>query len=99
MSPKGTDLVLTSDIPHGERDVLVFNGLDVESCAQTKVSAQKGNTRSERHTNCWDGGDDFAQLQLVQDCRLTRCVETNLFQYEIWRASRPEEKKGYHEDA
>lgn len=29
--PQRTDLVLTTDIPHGELDVLVLNGLDVEA--------------------------------------------------------------------
>lgn len=31
MPPKGPDLVLTSDIPHGERDVFVLDRLDVEA--------------------------------------------------------------------
>lgn len=31
MSPQRSDLVLSSDIPHGELDVLVLNGLDVET--------------------------------------------------------------------
>lgn len=31
MPPEGTDLVLTSNIPHSERDVLVFNGLNIET--------------------------------------------------------------------
>lgn len=31
VSPQGTDLVLTTDIPHGELDVLVLNSLDVEA--------------------------------------------------------------------
>lgn len=29
--PEGTDLVLSSDVPNGERDVLVLDSLDVES--------------------------------------------------------------------
>lgn len=29
--PEGADLVLSSDVPNGERDVLVFDGLDVEA--------------------------------------------------------------------
>jgi hypothetical protein len=29
--PQGTDLVLTTDIPHGELDVLILDGLDVEA--------------------------------------------------------------------
>jgi hypothetical protein len=32
MPPQRTDLVLTADIPHGELDVLVLDGLDVETC-------------------------------------------------------------------
>jgi hypothetical protein len=32
MPPERTNLVLTTNIPHGERDVLVLNRLDVESC-------------------------------------------------------------------
>lgn len=31
VSPEGTDLVLTTDIPDGELDVLVLDGLDVEA--------------------------------------------------------------------
>jgi hypothetical protein len=30
--PEGTDLVLSSDVPDGERDVLVLDSLDVEAC-------------------------------------------------------------------
>ena len=31
MTPQRSDLVLTSDIPHGERDVLVLDSLHVET--------------------------------------------------------------------
>ena len=31
MSPERTDLVLTTDIPHGKLNVLVFDSLDVET--------------------------------------------------------------------
>ena len=31
MPPERTDLVLATDVPHGEGDVLVLNRLDVES--------------------------------------------------------------------
>lgn len=31
MSPERTDLVLTTDIPHGELNVLVLDSLDVEA--------------------------------------------------------------------
>lgn len=38
VAPEGTDLVLTTDIPHGELNVLVLDGLDVEACADEAVS-------------------------------------------------------------
>jgi hypothetical protein len=31
MPPKRADLVLPTNIPYGERDVLIFDGLDVET--------------------------------------------------------------------
>lgn len=31
MSPERSDLVLSTDVPHGERDVLVLDRLDVEA--------------------------------------------------------------------
>jgi len=33
VAPEGADLVLTTDIPYCERDVLVLDSLDVEACA------------------------------------------------------------------
>lgn len=44
MPPQGTDLVLTTDVPHRERDVFVFDRLDVEACrglAFRSVNAQE----------------------------------------------------------
>ena len=38
MPPEGADLVLTADIPHGELDVLVLDGLDVETWSTPNVS-------------------------------------------------------------
>jgi len=32
MSPQGSDLILSTNIPYGELNVLVFDGLNVESC-------------------------------------------------------------------
>ena len=39
MSPERTDLVLSTDIPHGELNVLVLDGLDVETCRKIESSA------------------------------------------------------------
>lgn len=50
MAPEWTNLVLSSDIPHGEGDVLVFNGLDIEAYSSREsacVSDQLGWTGSE----------------------------------------------------
>jgi hypothetical protein len=32
VAPQRTNLILTTDIPHGKLDVLVLDGLDVEAC-------------------------------------------------------------------
>ena len=37
MSPQRSDLVLTTDIPHGELDVLVLDGLNVEAWMEGKL--------------------------------------------------------------
>lgn len=37
MAPERTDLILTTDIPHGERDVLVLDSLDIEACGGREV--------------------------------------------------------------
>jgi hypothetical protein len=49
MPPERTDLVLTADIPHGERDVLVLDGLDVETChvGQRTAHGCEGAGRNE----------------------------------------------------
>jgi len=36
MPPQRPDLVLSTDVPHGELDVLVFDRLDVEACTSPK---------------------------------------------------------------
>jgi len=51
-------LVLTTDIPNSEANVLVLNSFNVKSYGG-------------------DGGDDLAELELVEDGGLTSRVETN----------------------
>ena len=36
MPPERTNLILATDVPDGERDVLVFDGLDVETYDRTR---------------------------------------------------------------
>lgn len=38
VSPQGSDLVLSSDIPHCEADVLILDSLDVETYFQMRIS-------------------------------------------------------------
>lgn len=40
VSPERTDLVLTTDVPDGELNVLVFDGLDVETCTAQNNTSQ-----------------------------------------------------------
>lgn len=37
MAPERTDLILTTDIPHGERNVLVLDSLDIEAYGGREV--------------------------------------------------------------
>lgn len=46
MSPEGTDLVLTADIPDGELNVLVLDSLDVETCRRALKSVSRGRRRA-----------------------------------------------------
>ncbi len=42
VAPQGTDLVLTTDVPHGELDVLILDSLDVETCNILKSASVAG---------------------------------------------------------
>lgn len=80
MSPQGTDLVLATDIPHGELNVLVLHGLNVEALGEWSVKETRRQWRMARggaHTDGGDGCDDFAELQLVEDGGLSGGVQTN----------------------
>ena len=110
-------LVLTTNIPHGERNVLVLDGLDVETCGSARgrrrrkrcesltssaperlgtppcfqhphelgncrIAAAKRRARARSLlkglTDGRNGGNDLAELELVEDGGLTGGVETNL---------------------
>ena len=84
MAPKRTDLVLTSNIPYGETNVLVLYGLNIEA-------------------NCWNGVDNFAKLELVENGGLTGGVKTDLQNTKI-SPSPLKQQSGYlirphHEDS
>jgi hypothetical protein len=57
VSPQDSDLVLATDVPNVELDVLELDGFHVE-------------------TDGWDGVEDFAQLQLVNDGGLASGIQT-----------------------
>ena len=44
VAPQRSNLVLTTDIPHGELNVLVFDSLDVESCIRRQFPGRGAST-------------------------------------------------------
>jgi hypothetical protein len=48
MPPQRPNLVLSSDIPYGELNVLVLDGLDVESCIEMRQSQTERSHESAR---------------------------------------------------
>jgi hypothetical protein len=73
--PKGADLVLTSNIPDGERDVFVFDSLDVESWIMLEPR------RVHRHHSLTDRRDsrhNLAELEFIKDGGLTSGIQTDL---------------------
>ena len=49
MPPQRSNLILPTDIPYCELDVLVFDGLDVEACAKESIKkvGEKGSRRTD----------------------------------------------------
>ena len=81
MPPERTDLVLSSDVPDGEGDVLVLYRLDVETWRWQARHCQRARTRAVRRlipTDGRDSRDNFTELELVQDGGLTSGIETDL---------------------
>ena len=80
MPPEWSNLVLSSNIPNCELDVFVLDGLDVEAWRR---KGQLDRSRTElvdieaSLTDCRDGGNDFAEFQLVQDSSFSGSVETD----------------------
>lgn len=52
MPPERADLVLTTDIPHGELNVLVLDGLDVETCGKKRRLVSHDGPREQDRS--WD---------------------------------------------
>lgn len=109
MSPQRPDLVLTTDIPDGELNVLVLDGFDVEAWAKMSVSvfargvglchqcALKGE-HGEWRTDGRDGRDDLTELELVENGGLSGSVETDHENSHLLLAEEPiEELSEYRE--
>lgn len=47
MPPEGSDLILSSNIPNGEGNVLVLDGFDVESCDAKWYKREPGGRRGQ----------------------------------------------------
>lgn len=78
VSPERADLVLAADVPDRELDVLVFDCFDVETCRHSiSVCRARGWVERGGYTNGRDGGDDFAQFQLVEDSRLSSRIQAD----------------------
>jgi len=79
VSPKRSDLVLTTDIPDGELNVLVVDRLNVKAYTDSSFSTVPmfEDKWVCQRTDCGDRGDNFTQLQLVQNCRFTGSIETD----------------------
>jgi hypothetical protein len=77
--PKRTNFVLATDIPNGERDVLVFDRLDVEACIGSSAVATGVRLKDGLRTDGWDCRDNLTELQFVQDGGLACCVEADLY--------------------
>ena len=86
MSPEGTNLVLTSDIPDGELNVLVLDSLNVETYmrqSEVRIHGRREAALGLRrwwavvHTNGGDGGDNLTKLQLVENSGFTGGIESD----------------------
>lgn len=74
--PERSDLILSSNIPHSEGNVFIFDSLNVESCSRIRGFCIIG-----KWGKLADGGDgsyNLAQLELIQDGSLTSGVKTDL---------------------
>ena len=61
MPPEGADLVLPSNIPHGEGDVFVLDSLDIETWeVLAQMNERIGFALS--FTNCRNGRNNFTEL-------------------------------------
>ena len=79
MPPERADLVLPSDIPNGEGDVLVFYGLDIETLIQTVMSLFERPNIGHARTDCGNGGDDFTELEFVEDGGFSSGIKADLY--------------------
>ena len=53
VAPQRPDLVLAADVPHGEADVLVLDGLDVEACDETRALFTNQTINDQLRQRCF----------------------------------------------
>lgn len=80
VTPQGTDLILTTDVPHCERDVLVLDGLDVESnrrnrgdnCGESfSMTGQKNHPRHKSASSSLKALNRVRNLKILPKISLT----------------------------
>jgi hypothetical protein len=81
-------LYLSSNIPHSEANVLVFDSLHVETCVEIRPEGVRKATERQNLiatfplTNGRDGRYDLTQLQFIQDSGLFKQIR----QQDMWFA-------------
>lgn len=56
MPPERSDLILSTDIPHGKLDVFIFNSLYVEACRRVSISLivdEKDKANTDQWLGLW----------------------------------------------
>ena len=83
MPPQRSDLVLSTDIPHGELNILVLDSFDVETYIRgwyqrmDFLISRVNRKILWSRTNGGNGRDDFTQFQLIQNGGLAGSVQTD----------------------
>lgn len=92
MTPQWSNLILTTDVPNCETYILVLHSFNVKALNTNErkkyinihtrnylfsLSDTDNGKQILSSTDCWDGGNNFSQLQLVQNRRLSSSIKTH----------------------
>lgn len=75
--PKRPNLVLSTNVPYGELDIFVFNGLNVETYSRQTKLMLCIKLNMCLLTNCWNGGYDFPEFEFVENSSLPCSIKTH----------------------